>query len=64
MTREENKKNPQAATYSITDLTNRGVKKFGLRPELIQVALQTGGKEQYTLKEAQKLILAFQKRKV
>ncbi|MFI3254456.1 MAG: hypothetical protein R3Y63_09005 [Eubacteriales bacterium] len=52
------------ATYSISDLASKFAKKNNLRTDLILVALREGGKTNYTVKEAESLILAIKKREV
>ncbi len=58
------KKPRSEGLYSPEEVAKRGLKKFGLRPELVTIALMQGAKEKYTLKEAETLITAFKNREV
>ncbi len=59
-TRRKRKK--EVPVYSVAELVESG--GFSLRRELVSVALRTGGKEKYSLQEAEALISAMKERKV
>ncbi len=63
---EQDKKTKKrvAPTYSISDLAEKSQKTQKVPPEVVTVALRTGGKARYTRAEAKELIAQFLKKEV
>lgn len=56
------KRKKEVALYSVEDLVQSG--GFALGRGLVSVALRSGGKEKYSMQEAESLISAMKERKV
>lgn len=63
-TKAKKSKEAVVATYSIADFARKARKTHKVPPELVTVALRTGGKERYSAKEAKQIINDFLNKEV